>query len=246
MLKVVFFTIIIYILIQHVMDYYNELKISANNETKPTDTPTVMYSDKKTPDVLPIKQPQEMTFNDPKPWTKIVNVVMDEYPYHYYIKIKIPSLNDYNAWKQIIPNINFDPQTGELIIPSKDEASALAIANLIIINFSGQMTVENILNNNLIQISISKAKAHKVVQNKLREQIMESLYGNKINNNSSYSQDLAQKGSMCNSANNNSVNDNQRLDFTNNGFTDTFQHFSTQPKPTNDIMAFDGSDYTYL
>jgi hypothetical protein len=50
-------------------------------------------------------------------------------------------------WK-IIPNINFDPRAGELIIPSKDEPSALALANLILINFSGQMSLQNILEKN--------------------------------------------------------------------------------------------------
>ena len=53
-------------------------------------------------------------------------------------------LNDYQTWKQIIPNLDFNPQSGELIIPSKDEPSALALANLIVINITGQLSLENI------------------------------------------------------------------------------------------------------
>ena len=34
----------------------------------------------------------------------------------------------------VIPNLEFDPRTGEIIIPSKDEPSAIALANLIVIN----------------------------------------------------------------------------------------------------------------
>jgi hypothetical protein len=51
-------------------------------------------------------------------------------------------LNDYQTWKQIILNLDFNP--GELIIPSKDEPSALALANLIVINITGQLSLENI------------------------------------------------------------------------------------------------------
>lgn len=126
---------------------------------------------------------QEITELDAsKPWSKIIHKPNDPYPYYYFIKLKIPSLNDYEAWKNIIPNLNFDPRSGELIIPSKDEASALALANLISINFTGQLSLENILEKNLIQISIAKAKAHEVVQHKLREQIIENLQGSKFNN----------------------------------------------------------------
>ena len=119
-------------------------------------------------------------FNSSNPWTKIVKSKDDEYPYHFYLKINIPSLNDYTTWLQVIPNLGFDPRSGELIIPSKDEISALAIANLICINFAGRISITEILNKNLIPISINKARKHKVVQKKLREQIKEHIYGKPI------------------------------------------------------------------
>ena len=58
-------------------------------------------------------------FDRPNPWTRVIYHDKDEYPYHFHFKINIPSLNDFQTWKQIIPNLDFNPRTGELIIPSK-------------------------------------------------------------------------------------------------------------------------------
>lgn len=111
-------------------------------------------------------------FNDPQPWTKIVYKYGSRYPFYFFIKVKVPSLNDYQAWKNIIPNIDFDPTLGEIIIPSTDEESALSIINLILSNFKGDISIEEIINKNLIEVSINKAKKYEVVKNKLIEQIM--------------------------------------------------------------------------
>jgi hypothetical protein len=171
-------------------------------------------------------------FNKPNPWTKLIVKKGDEYPLHFHIKIKIPSLNDFQTWKQIVPNLNFDPNTGEMIIPSQDEAAALALANLIIINFTGQMTLKDILEKNLIQISVAKAKSHELVQNKLREQIMDNL-GNKQNveNFANFSQDLTK---------------NNNTNFQTENFSDTFQHFDAAEKANNfeTVEAFHGNDYS--
>jgi hypothetical protein len=113
------------------------------------------------------------SFSFPNPWVNISFDPREEYPWGFYLKTKVPSLNSYEAWKNIIPNISLT-KNGLIIIPSKDEASALAIANLMVINFSGDMTLEDILKKNLIQISVSKAKSHTLVQNKLREQLKSS------------------------------------------------------------------------
>jgi hypothetical protein len=83
-----------------------------------------------------------LEFDKPNPWSKVIVDERNPYPFLFHIKLRIPSLNDYESWKQIVPNIEFIPRTGELIIPSKDEASALALANLISINFTGQMTLQ--------------------------------------------------------------------------------------------------------
>ena len=175
-------------------------------------------------------------FNKPNPWTKLIIKKGDDYPLHFYLKVKIPSLNDFQTWKQIVPNLNFDPNTGELIIPSQDEAAALALANLIIINFTGQMSLKDILEKNLIQISVAKAKSHELVQNKLRDQIIENLYGSKvgnIENNANFCEDLAKK---------------KNPDFQTENFSDTFQHFNAAEKANNfeNIEAFQGNDYSLL
>ena len=109
---------------------------------------------------------------DPNPWTKVIYKYHEKYPFYFYIKIKIPSLNDYDNWKKIIPNLDFDPRIGEIIIQCDDEETALSIANLILSNFKGDLSIEEILNKNLIDISINKARKYKVVKNKLIEQIM--------------------------------------------------------------------------
>jgi hypothetical protein len=131
------------------------------------------------------------TFVQEKPWTQVVYNYGQEFPLRLFIKVKIPSLNDYQTWKQIIPNLDFDSKTGEVIIPSKDEAGALAITNLIVSNFQGQLSIENILDKNLIPISITKAQQYEMVRNKLREQIIESIQGKSMGSKSDYEQDLA-------------------------------------------------------
>ena len=156
-------------------------KIKNVNDISPTSILSV-NTDRNVRFSPSVKENTITDFDVPKPWSRVVYNPNDNYPYNYYIKLRIPSLNDYEGWKNIVPNLNFDPRSGELIIPSKDEASALALANLISINFTGQLSLDNILEKNLIQISISKAKAHEVVQHKLREQIIENLHGSKFNN----------------------------------------------------------------
>ena len=170
-------------------------------------------------------------FDKPEPWSKIILLNNAEYPYLFHIKIKIPSLNDYENWRQVVPNIEFSPQSGELIIPSRDEASALALANLILVNFMGQLSLKDILEKNLIQISIAKAKAHDIVRTKLKEQIIDNLYGKNINQaHTNYEKDLA------------------KPNFKDETFTDTFQQFSEVSKASQgtDIDAFDAADYSYL
>jgi hypothetical protein len=191
-------------------------------------------------------EPKIMEFDKPNPWTKIIIVPLEEFPYFFHIKATVPSLNDFENWKQVIPNINFDPRAGELIIPSKDEPSALALANLILINFSGQMSLQNILEKNLIQISIAKAKSYELVQNKLREQIMENLYGKQFNSvETNYEQDLAKKKTVEKFTPPNSSNPG-RIDFKSDSFVDTFEHFSNKSNEPKNIEAWDGNDFSYI
>ncbi len=206
------------------------------------------FADK--PQLVEAPQIEEVTYDKPNPWSRIIIDQRQEYPYLFHIKVKIPSLNDFENWKQIIPNIGFDPRTGELVIPSKDEASAIALANLIVINFGGQMSLKDILEKNLIQISVAKAKSYDVVQNKLREQIMENLYGKQFNSSqTSFEKDLAKKNEpFCNTNNMQQTQQNNgRIDFTSETFTDTFEHFSDNANNDgNGIEAWDGNDFSFF
>ena len=187
-------------------------------------------------------------FDRPYPWSKIIYIKEDEFPYYYHIKIVIPSLNDFENWKQIIPNLDFNPNSGELIIPSKDEASALAVANLICINFSGQMSIQDILKKDLIKISIIKAKTHEVVRTKLREQIMEVLYGKTMDKvQTNYEEDLAKNNNNNNNNNNNSNNNNSKpMNLKSDHFRDTFEHFSNNLINNNEIGGYDSGSYSYI
>jgi len=197
----------------------------------------------------PVVQTQE--FDNPKPWSKITRNDNDMYPYKFYIKIMVPSLKDYEAWKQVIPNLDLNPITKEIIIPSKDEASALAVANLILINFSGQMSLENILEKNLLQISIAKAKSHEMVQSKLREQIMENLFGkslyvSKPNFESDLAKNKVQDRQLNSMGTKQPQQNSNRVNFQNENFEDTFEHFSIDSSNSGEIEAFDGGSYSFI
>ena len=205
MLRIFFIIIILYIIIQNLLDNYNIQSYSLSNDSKIIQNNLKINSNQNIIvdnqniklDNQNIKSDNQNTkldyqniiFDNPNPWTKLIYNKNDDYPYNFYLKIKISSLNDYQKWKKIIPNLNFNANTGELIIPSKDEASALAIANLISNNFMGKISLQNILEKNLIQISINKSQNYEVVQNKLREQINENLY-DKIKIKPNYENDL--------------------------------------------------------
>lgn len=296
MLQLLFLTIILYIIIQHLMDETDEdqIKIKVEDQIKIKDEDKINIKSKKesiklnidpkpvnseipitsdssnnrsgmvsivqVPKIIsegkiiskekftenkqpvPKSQVKEVLFDKPNPWSKIIIDQTQEYPYLFYIKVKIPSLNDFENWKLVVPNLEFDPRTGELIIPSQDEPSAIALANLIVINFSGQISLKDILDKNLIGISVSKSKSFEVVQNKLREQIMENLYGKQFNiSQTSFEKDLAKKQETVIDTNNKS----NKLDFTSENFTDTFEQFSDDNQKEG-IDAWDGNDFSYL
>lgn len=228
---------------------------SNNNESnKQTDKQSDKQTDKQTDKQLPIKKMWE--FPRPDPWTKILLDNTLEYPYQFFIKVKIASLNDFQAWKQVVPNIDFNPASGELIIPSKNEASALALANLIITNFVGQLTIQNILDKQLINISINSALNNEEVQNKLRENISNnlSLESKKIELFDNPNKEKFSNNDILNNNFNKPKSNenfpiekpNGKIDFTSDHFKDTFQHFGETNTNNNDIEPFDNSSYSFL
>lgn len=205
MLRQLLIVVILYLVINQMIIAFRDENVQVNEEKIPVENNKPNYSG--IAENIPIDlfgKPYEVvpnkfivwTFTQPKPWNQIVYNYGQDFPFRFFITIRIPSLNDYQMWKQIIPNLDFDSKTGEIIIPSKDEASALAIANLIISNFLGQLSIENILEKNLIPISIAKSQQYEMVRNKLRDQIIESLHGKSTNTKTDFEQDLAKKSTM--------------------------------------------------
>ena len=218
MINILCYIIIIYILFQSYLDNCNE----TNNDNFQLNTTKISVKDTKNSKTNKADNQKIIIYDKPNPWTKLATTNNSLYPYNYYIKINIPSLNDYENWKNIIPNLQFNSKSGELIIPSEDEPTALAIANLIIINFLGQISLDQILEKHLIEISINKCKLYPVVQNKIREQINENIYAkSKVIDNLSFKKDLYKD-------NKNSLqNDNMIIN-------------------NDDILAYDNNNYAYV
>jgi len=100
---------------------------------------------------------------DPNPWIKIVN---DDLYTKYYIKI-----NNFNAikfieWNKITNKLKYDKDNNNLIIRTKTEEEALALTNLFISNMNNDIELNEIIENNLINLSKSKA-SNKLVKRKI-------------------------------------------------------------------------------
>lgn len=108
-------------------------------------------------------------FKEPNPWCKIIVGEITK----YFIKINNFDEDKYLEWKKLINSLDYDVETRELILESNSEEEALALINLILSNMNNEIELDEILNKNLIHISIAKAKAHKLVCNKLVELIKE-------------------------------------------------------------------------
>ena len=176
-------------------------------------------------------------FSNPKPWSRIIYKYHNNYPYNFLIKIKIPSLNDYENWKNIIVNLNFNPKTGELIISANDEITALAIVNLMIFNFNGNISLNDIINKNLIEVSILKASKFEIVKNKLREQILYNL-NNSSNISSNYNKDF-EKDLASDLPTNISPKIQQEL-------TNNYYYYNSTNKNTETLQAYEGIEYANI
>lgn len=121
-------------------------------------------------------------FNEPNPWTQIyVGNNLNK----YYLKInnieKYKEKINIDTWEQI-PFIRKDLIINEgdmLIIMTNNEKEALVIANVLLSYILNDLTLDNIIEKDLINTSLQKAQRYELVVNKLRELIKENLY--KIN-----------------------------------------------------------------
>lgn len=133
---------------------------------------------------------------NPEPWNAVVFNQGKEQPYLFIIKL--PSkLGDVSKiikqWTQVVKGIQLNEEN-ELIIPSVDENSALAILNLLLNNIKGDLSFKNIVGNNLIGVSIAKIKKFSSIRSKILEQIIDSLSNGHSNGQESveYQEDLAE------------------------------------------------------
>lgn len=186
---------------------YSEPKKEINSSKKIDHTRDVKPMVYETPDSFvhpqlgkPTKIIQEgylFIINNPSPWSAIIYNQNSNNKYTFILKVSNISrfLTNYHEnisnWKKILQNIEFNPKTSEIIIPIEDEDIALAISNLMLSNFKGDLSFNDITKKNLIQVSISKIKAHQSVRIKIIEQILENIEGKEDKYNPDYEEDLA-------------------------------------------------------
>lgn len=112
----------------------------------------------------------EITSTVHEPWDKID---VDKDKHKYYIKINNFDENKFLEWKKLPIKIDYDVDNKYLIIKTKSEENALAIANLFISCMNNEIDFQYIVDNDMINISRLKAKTYKMVKKKLIELIKE-------------------------------------------------------------------------
>jgi hypothetical protein len=252
MFKYLFIIIICFIILRELYYcYYSSNKIEESIKAPVTNAKVDFYDKESTSltsraydvnTLLPQNTKNEIIYDKHDPWSKKVVMNGTEYPFHFYIPVNIPSLNDFLKWKEVVPNLDFNSRTGELIIPSKDEGSALALANLIIENLKDQISLDDIINKQLIQISIAKAqdpKTGEFVRNKYRDHILDNLNGGKIvtKSDASYEKDLAKE--------NKTTKNKMEIDLP--ADIDSYNNKKPVQVKEGEYEAFEGGDsYAYL
>lgn len=118
-------------------------------------------------------------FDEPNPWTQIY---VGNNINKYYLKINnIEKYKDkikIDTWEQI-PFIRKDLINNNddmLIIVTNNEKEALVVSNVLLSYIVGDLTLDNIIEKDLINTSLQKAQRYELVVNKLRELIKENLY----------------------------------------------------------------------
>ena len=159
MIHILIAIIIIMVFIELYLRYYD---LIFNNSIIDTDNDIDNIKDKK---------------NDINIWDKVVPC--KKYT-KYYIKINNNNVMPvFIEWKTILNNniimIDYDVDNNYLIVKTRSEEEALSIVNLFISNLNNELELDEIIDNNLINISKRKAKAHKLVKIKLIELIKNGL-----------------------------------------------------------------------
>lgn len=227
-MKIVGYTIIIVLLMLEIIFYYYN-----KNETFKNEQIEKKHKEKKKTKLVnekftSFKNEEIEEYNeDIRPWNKVVKVD-DEYS-KYFIKINNFNENKFLEWKELIKYLDYDVMTKNIIYKTKYEAEALAVINLIISNMNNDIEINDILNNNLLEISIRKAMSLKLVCTKLRDLIESS---NKSKNNSdSFDYDI------------DTFDINEKSDMLNNYNKNLFDN-KPIPKIDNNIQPYMGKEYS--
>lgn len=178
----IFLVFLLLVVIQIYINYFykDNNNDSINKETEEEKNETEYYKTLGTPsNIINGNSGRIYTWEieNPNPWNVIAYIETDKFPYKFSFKHNLDAnKNIIKKWKSIIPNISYNNNL--LLIPAKDENSALVILNLLLKNIMNEITFDNIINNNLIPKSLAKISNFKVIRNKILEQIKE-LYNNK-------------------------------------------------------------------
>ena len=148
------FIIIIIILIELYIHFCVNLEVDSNNFTNTS-----------------LKDIKEIIIMDKKPWYKIKET--KDLNYYYINIIKFDEVK-FIEWKNIIPEIEYDIHNKLLKIPSNDEERATSVVNLIISNMKGDIEINEILENDLINKSIKKCRKFNVVFFKIKNLVIEN------------------------------------------------------------------------
>ena len=126
---------------------------------------------------------------DNKPWSSLhYNTSKNIFTFSLNALIEKDLLHN---WNEIIPNIGYNKKDNLIMISTEDEDSALALANLILSTIHQELTIKEIVASNLLDISLSKIRAHPLVKTKILEQINEKLSNQTNQVKSDHSMDLA-------------------------------------------------------
>ena len=128
---------------------------------------------------------KEERFDNPEPWSKIKYQSNGNL---YHIKIKNFTEHNYVEWKDIIDDLDYDIDTKELIILSKDNCRAISIVNLIISNINGEISIEEIVKEydgepSLINKTIMRSRKKSSVCEKLLNLVL-------MNNSENFTEDI--------------------------------------------------------
>ena len=192
-MKIIGFTIIVCLLIIELIFYYHNKNEKFKNKIE--DDKNKKEEKKSTPnEIKPIQNNllnkienlKEESNDNIKPWYEIRK--LENGSNEYILKVNNFNENKLIKWKELITNFNYDNTNNKISYITNQEGEALAIINLVLSNLNNDIELKEILDNNLLQISIKKAINHKLVLKKLKD-LIESSNNKEINEDFEYNID---------------------------------------------------------